>query len=187
MINATHGTSTLSIFQRRINSAFDENKENVQNTKVESARGDVVEFNTKKLEIEAFTRGIKGANEFIGALQVADIALKKMAKEGENTVNEAQAAESLAKIDMLAQNSSFMGKKLFDRELTNEVNSTRFSLTLENPASMGNEMIRYIDSKRGEIASTLTNVSNAISSSSLVEDSGFNFEEFDPSAFKKLF
>lgn len=99
---------------------------------------------------------------------------------------ELQASQE--KISSLAQNSSFMGKKLFDRELVSEVEGERFSLLLQDPSSLGEESMRYIEEKRAEISQILSKVSEAISkSNSAPNPNDYNFEEFDSSAFMKLF
>lgn len=207
MINAIGGSSNLAIFQKHLGSLTPSNEpENPVLERSNSLKGDSAEFDTKRLEIEAFSQGIKGANEFIGALQSADVALKKMGKEGENlawihqslqdplmdsSTQEAlkeQLQESQEKISSLAQNSSFMGKKLFDRELVNEVGGERFSLSLQDPSSLGEESMSYIEGKRVEISQTLSKVSEAISKgNSTPNPNNYNFEEFDASAFMKLF
>lgn len=179
MIDTLGGSSTLAFLQRHAqNSATQKVAEtHAPAPKMLEIPLDKAEFDTRRLEIEAFTRGVKGANEYIGALQSADVTLKKMSKS-ENT--EAMSA--------LAEASSFMGKKLFDRELVNEIGSERFSLTLRNPAPFGEEAKEYITQKRGEISGLLAKVSDAISNSNRVENpNNYNFEEFDANAFMKLF
>lgn len=206
MINSLGSTSTLAVFQRHLGVNAPTERDSAPSTPAISTPTDRVEFDSKKLEIEAFSRDIKGANEFIGALQNADVALKKMQKEGENLAwigqslhdplmdsetkgaLESQSKESLEVISALAQNSTFMGKKLFERELVSEVSGIRFSLSLQNPAALGTEAGDYITAKRSEISEKISMVSEVISASATTENpNNYNFDEFDPSAFMKLF
>ncbi len=153
---------------------------------ISAAKQDTVELSKSNFEVLAFAKTIKGANEFIGALQTANVALKKINKAissgaDENTISE------------IASKSSFMGNKIFDKNLVVSVGGNEFSLTLQNPASLNSqERLNYVSSKQADIIATLNDVNKTISSPTLpnnVSTNGnpYNFEEFDAQAFKKMF
>ncbi|WP_181566276.1 flagellar FLiS export co-chaperone [Helicobacter monodelphidis] len=147
---------------------------------------DSLSLSSSNFEVLAFTKSVKGANEFIGALQTANVTLKKIDKamsEGADT----------GVVSDLAEKSSFMGNKLFNKNLLVSVGGKDFSLTLQNPADLSDDSRgEYISSKRAEIAQVLSDVNVAVSShesmpSVPTNGSKYNFEEFDAEAFKKMF
>lgn len=177
MIDTVGGSSTIAFLQRHTQATQRVAETHAPAPTMLQIPLDEAEFDTRRLEIEAFAQGVKGANEYIGALQSADIALKKMSN-----------LDDAHEMNKVAQSSSFMGKKLFDKELINEVGGERFSLALRDPSLLGNEAKEYVAQKREEISGLLARVSSAISNSNRVENpNNYNFEEFDANTFMKLF
>lgn len=137
-------------------------------------------------EILSFAKNMKGANEYIGALQTASSVLKKMDKAISDGANDAT-------LNDIATNSKFLGNAIFDKTLVVSIGKNEFSFTLQNPTSLPNAQRQdYIATTRNEINATLSKVSDAISSPDItpsvpVNGQGFNFEEFDAQAFKKMF
>lgn len=138
------------------------------------------EFQTKE-----FCEQISDANDFIGALQVLNLSLKKLAKNIKDRSNDAENNATLDSLSSaLVQNCSFMGASLFDNAFKVNVNKQDFSFEIQNPLlilenSDHKGVLAYIEDKLEEISSLLTELSQAIIAGSDLE---FNLGQND---FKK--
>lgn len=126
------------------------------------------------LEIRKFSDGVKGANELIGAMQIADITLKK-----------AQSAPNLNEADTLANAAKFGGESIFGRELSLNIANEKLSLQLPLPSQIDD-----LSAKRSEISQKLGQISGLIEKAStpvMPQGAGnYDFENFDAAAFMKM-
>lgn len=122
------------------------------------------EFETKELCAQ-----IDDANDFIGALQVLDNALKKLEcnlKVRNSATNEEQQGIDTQN-NAIIENASFMSESLFGTEFRTSVGGERFSFECQNPFLVlengGYEgVLAYVEDKREEINTLLDSLENAI-------------------------
>lgn len=132
--------------------------------------GEVVgksEFSAKELSSQ-----INDANDFIGALQMLDLSLKKVQKNiQERNSPELSSEEQKRSLDAqsaaIIQNCSFMGESLFDTSLSVSVGKENFSFEIQNPLLVlekaGYEgVLAYIEDKREELDALLESIGDAI-------------------------
>lgn len=122
------------------------------------------EFATKELCAQ-----IDDANDFIGALQVLDNALKKVEcnlKERNLATSEQQQSIDTQN-NVIIENASFMGEALFGATFRTSVGGENFSfeshnpfLVLENGGYEG--VLAYVEDKREEISALLDKLGDAI-------------------------
>lgn len=141
------------------------------------------------LEIRKFSDGIKGANEMIGAMQIADITLNALSTQAQNA--EANS-ENLSALDSTAKAAQFKNESLFGRELTLNLAGESVSLSLPLPSQMDKEksLVENFSQKHEEISEKMTKISSLIEKASLPLGSAtqnYDFENFDSSSFKNLF
>ena len=181
----------LSTLQRHINAQFTD--EMGQPMSAQSARA-----------IHRFSEDIKGANEFIGALQSASIALKKLLKLAQSVdiqSQDIQIAQVKSAMQEIINNTSFMGVKLFDTQLHTHLNTKTYTITIDNPMSLCestshtpscantpmDSFISYVEEKTNEITQMLLDLSEAlIEPTNPKQENGYNFEEFNPQAFTQM-
>lgn len=128
------------------------------------------EFATKELCAQ-----IDDANDFIGALQVLDNALKKVEfnlKERNSATSEQQQNLD-AQNATIIENASFMGGALFGTNFRTSVGGERFSFESQNPFLVlengGYEgVLAYVEDKREEIGALLDKLGDAIALSDFV-------------------
>lgn len=141
------------------------------------------------LEIRKFSDGIKGANEMIGAMQIADItlnALSAKAKDMEiNTTN-------LDALDSVAKAAQFKNEPLFGKELTLNLAGENVSLSLPLPSQINKEdsLVESLSQKHNEIGEKMSKISSLIEKASLPlggATQNYDFENFDSNSFKNLF
>ena len=141
------------------------------------------------LEIRKFSDGIKGANEMIGAMQIADItlnALSTKAKDMEiNTTN-------LDTLDSVAKAAQFKNEPLFGKELTLNLAGENVSLSLPLPSQINKEdsLVESLSQKHNEIGEKMSKISSLIEKASLPlggATQNYDFENFDYNSFKNLF
>ncbi|WP_334084439.1 flagellar FLiS export co-chaperone [Helicobacter typhlonius] len=160
----------LSTFQKHIGSQF------------ETPLGT---FNANS--IHKFGEDIKGANEFIGALQSTSVALRKILKIAYNT--SAQDMQNIkVSIQEIVDNASFMGVGLFETRLDTTLNNTQYSFIVQNPlplckviesqVNMG-EVVSYVEEKLQEISQMLITLSDVLTEP--------NPPEFNPAQFAAMF
>lgn len=137
------------------------------------------------LEIRRFTDGIKGANEMVGALQIANIALNKL----HNAIKD--GIEDVTALDAQAKASQFKGEALFGRELTATLGGENVSLSLPLPSQIEGDLGENFTSKQQEISERIGIISGLIEKASLpfaaASAQNFDFENFDPNVLKGIF
>ena len=115
-----------------------------------------------EFEGRQFCAQISDANDFIGALQLLDAALKKLKfclnKEGANAYFEAQS---------IVESALFMGESLFDAHLSTRIGSQEFHFEIQNPLPMlenaGVEgVLAYAEDKREEISALFDALDSAL-------------------------
>lgn len=145
--------------------------------------------------IHKFSEDIKGANEFIGALQTANVACKKILKQIQNV-----SADSLFQdIQDIVENTAFMGVKLFDTQLNTTLNATSYTFCIDNPMPLLQQnkdsatqeaFIAYIEEKSQEITQLLLALSDALVESSTQPNTqsngNYNFNEFNAKVFSQM-
>lgn len=143
------------------------------------------------LEIRKFSEGIKGANEIIGAMQIADMTLKSLSSEAK-ALKEV-TPQNIEILDEVAKKAQFKGEALFDKELRLNLAGENLSLSLPLPSQLFKEessLMQALSNKRDEISQKLGEVGNLIEKASLPLNgatTNFDFENFDANAFKGLF
>ncbi|WP_104721964.1 flagellar FLiS export co-chaperone [Helicobacter mesocricetorum] len=155
-------------------------------------RQELPAISNQVLEIRKFSDGIKGANEIIGAMQIADITLNALGSQVK-TLGEIDS-KNINLLDTTAKNAQFKGETLFGKELTLNLAGENVSLSLPLPSQLLNEnssFIQALSNKHDEISQKLGQVSNLIEKASLPFNNkttkNFDFENFDADTFKGLF
>lgn len=116
---------------------------------------------------------INDANDFIGALQILDLTLKKII----NNLNQRKQSDDMQKRELdatntkLIQNCSFMGTALFGNIFSVFVGQKEFKLEVYNPLlvlqnSDYDGMLAYTEDKKEEISNMLKDLASAITFSS---------------------
>lgn len=135
---------------------------------------------------------INDANDFIGALQVLDLTLKKIYTHINERMenNDGVQKRTLDAISVqLINNCSFMGTALFDNAFSVYVGEKLFEFEIANPLLVlengGYEgVLAYVEDKRDEIKAHLSELSGAI----LMDCSISNNEIYDSKMdFGRLF
>ena len=141
-----------------------------------------------------FGEDSKGLNEFIGALQMANIALGKIIKEIESCeLEDCVSKEELGRlqssacvrIEEIIQNAKFMGTPLFDTPLSAKVSGALKGITFENPLALSQDfsaMKGFIEDKRAESNDLLLELSEA-----LLSPSDARFESVDSTKLASMF
>ena len=107
---------------------------------------------------------ISDANDFIGALQVLDMSLKRLTKclqSSESVEQRGFEAKSIV------QNALFAGESLFGTQFSTRIGSQEFRFEIQNPLSMlenaGFEgVLAYTEDKREEISALFDALDEAI-------------------------
>lgn len=137
------------------------------------------------LEIRKFSDGVKGANEMIGAMQIADMTLSGLGNQIKSS------GEDLAQLDNTAKAAQFKGESLFGRELTLSLAGENVALSLPMPSQMEGSISENLTNKHNEIMQKMQQISGLIEKASLpfgVQNTQeFDFENFDSNSFKGLF
>ncbi|MDE7235648.1 flagellar FLiS export co-chaperone [Helicobacter japonicus] len=130
-----------------------------------------------KNAIHKFGEDIKGANEFIGALQSASVALRKILKIAKDTTIQ-DVCNIKASVQEVINNASFMGIELFDTRLDTTLNGITYTFVVENPLPLCkdtgnadsvefqeidmNPVISYVEEKLQEISQMLLALSETL-------------------------
>lgn len=137
------------------------------------------------LAIRKFSDGVKGANEMIGAMQIADMTLSGLGNQIKSS------GEDLAQLDNTAKAAQFKGESLFGRELTLSLAGENVALSLPMPSQMEGSIGENLTNKHNEIMQKMQQISGLIEKASLPlgakNTQEFDFENFDPNSFKGLF
>lgn len=151
------------------------------------------------VSIHKFGEDIKGANEFIGALQSASLKLKKLlnlAQSIDSQSQETQAIQVESSMQKLIDESSFMGVKLFDTELSTSLGGVSYSIVIDSPMPLittqkhtMSDCISYLEEKSLEIAQMLLTLSEALTApiSPNAQDMAFDFENINAGALAQMF
>lgn len=143
--------------------------------------------------IHKFSEDMKGANEFIGALQTANVACRKILKLAKDLGANSLSQDSQDLQDII-ENTAFMGVKLFNTQLSTTLNATSYIFCIDNPMpllqvdSNTQALIAYIEEKSQEITQMLLTLSDALIESSTPSTSSenYNFNEFNAKAFSQM-
>ncbi len=143
--------------------------------------------------IHKFSEDMKGANEFIGALQTANVACRKILKLAKDLGANSLSQDSQDLQDII-ENTAFMGVKLFNTQLSTTLNATSYTFCIDNPMpllqadSNIQALIAYINEKSQEITQLLLTLSDALVESSTPSTSSenYNFNEFNAKAFSQI-
>lgn len=137
------------------------------------------------LEIRKFSDGVKGANEMVGAMQIADITLSGLGNQIKSS------GEDLAQLDNTAKAAQFKGEALFGKELSLSLAGENVSVSLPLPSQMEGSISENLTNKHNEIMEKMGKISELIEKASqpfnAPSNQDFDFENFDPSSFKGLF
>ena len=136
---------------------------------------------------------INDANDFIGALQVLDITLKKIEKSISERMDEnlddmqKRALDAMA--SQLIQNCSFMGTALFGNIFNVYVGKKLFEFEIANPLLVLEKtdyegVLAYTQDKRDEIKIILSELAAAITMNQSIDNTGIYDSTMD---FKSLF
>lgn len=141
--------------------------------------------------IHKFSEDIKGANEFIGALQTINAACKKILKLVQNLPPDNLSQD----LQDIIENTAFMGVKLFRTQLNTTLNATSYTFCIDNPMPLFQQskdsatqeaFIAYIEEKSQEITQLLLALSDALVESSTQSSGNYNFNEFNAKAFSQM-
>lgn len=115
---------------------------------------------------------ISDANDFIGALQILDLNLKKIHNQisqrlNDTKLDDVQKRTIDANVSQLIQNCSFMQTALFDNVFKVYMGQKLFEFEIVNPLlvlekSNYEGVLAYVEDKREEIATLLANLALAI-------------------------
>lgn len=137
------------------------------------------------LEIRKFSDGVKGANEMIGAMQIADITLSGLGNQIKSS------GVDLDVLDSTAKAAKFKEEALFGKELKMELAGEEVSLSLPLPSQMEGDLGVNLANKHQEIMDKMGVISGLIEKASLPftapNGQSFDFENFDPSSLKGIF
>ncbi|TQR61448.1 flagellar FLiS export co-chaperone [Campylobacter troglodytis] len=125
-----------------------------------------------KFKAKELSSQINDANDFIAALQLLDLSLKKVQQNIEArsalSLEDAEEKRSLdASNSSIIENCSFMGEGLFNTKLNTTVAGQCFKYEIQNPLLLlertGYEgVLAYIEDKREELSSLLDQLGEAI-------------------------
>ena len=166
-------------------------QQEIQNTQpqnstqnIPSDSNDITSLSEQELKLRKFTDGVKGANEMIGAMQIADITLNALG-------NQLKTGNSdIANLDSTAKATQFKNDSLFGRELSVSLSGESVSISLPFPSKLAEngDLAQALSQKHDEISSKLGKISELIEKGSQpFVANGFDFENFDANAFKSMF
>ena len=137
--------------------------------------------------IHKFSEDMKGANEFIGALQTANVACRKILKLAKDLGANSLSQDSQDLQDIIENTA-------FNTQLSTTLNATSYIFCIDNPMpllqadSNTQALIAYIEEKSQEITQMLLTLSDALIESSTPSTSSenYNFNEFNAKAFSQM-
>lgn len=138
----------------------------------------------RDLEIRRFSNDIKGANEMVGAMQIADITLNALSNQAK------LGTSSTQELDNTAKAAQFKGESLFGRELSMSLAGENISLSLPLPSQIEGDLVENFSNKHDEISKNLSKMSELIEKASMPiapNSQNYDFENFDATAFKNMF
>lgn len=187
------------MFNKEILATFKKHLEGIDKTQNESIPSNPI-YKTHK--IKQFGEDMKSANEFIGALQILDIALSKIITQAEKLIAEEDFIDKdfiennlLIEIKSIIQNCTFLSTPLFDTTLSISCDGEEIELEAFSPLLYTNNggyknMLAYLEDKKAEVQNTLLKVSEKISNQKVFKSQksdSLNYNNFDPKDFLKMF
>ncbi len=123
----------------------------------------------KSQQIAQFSRDMKNINESVGALQVLQIACKKLFNKSMGLEDKDALQASIIKQELreIVKNCQFLASPLFDTQLNITINDEVFSMVVDNPLDLlenAGEFQAYLEEKLNEIKGLLGYLSESLSS-----------------------
>ncbi|GAA9297785.1 hypothetical protein FIM73_00430 [Helicobacter pylori] len=122
----------------------------------------------KSQQIAQFSRDMKNINESVGALQVLQIACKKLFNKSMGLEDKDALQASIIKQELqeIVKNCQFLASPLFDTQLNITINDEVFSMIVVNPLDLlenAGEFQAYLEEKLNEIKGLLGYLSESLS------------------------
>ncbi len=122
----------------------------------------------KSQQIAKFNRDMKNINESVGALQVLQIACKKLSNKSMGLEDKDALQVSITKQELqeIVENCQFLASPLFDTQLNIAINDEVFSIIVDNPLHLlenAGEFQAYLEEKLNKIKELLAYLSESLS------------------------
>lgn len=122
----------------------------------------------KSQQIAQFSRDMKNINESVGALQVLQIACKKLFNKSMGLEDKDALQASIIKQELreIVENCQFLASPLFDTQLNITINDEVFSMIVVNPLDLLENVggfQAYLEEKLNEIKGLLGYLSESLS------------------------
>ncbi|CAJ99947.1 flagellar FLiS export co-chaperone [Helicobacter acinonychis] len=122
----------------------------------------------KSQQIAKFSRDMKNINESVGALQVLQIACKKLFNKSMGLEDKDALQVSMTKQELqeIVENCQFLASPLFDTQLNIAINDEIFSIIVDSPLHLlenASEFQAYLEEKLNEIKELLAYLSESLS------------------------
>ncbi|WP_120959272.1 flagellar FLiS export co-chaperone [Helicobacter pylori] len=122
----------------------------------------------KSQQIAQFSRDMKNINESVGALQVLQIACKKLFNKSMGLEDKDALQASIIKQELreIVKNCQFLASPLFDTQLNITINDEVFSMIVDNPLDLLENVggfQTYLEEKLNEIKKLLNYLSESLS------------------------
>ncbi|QEE97268.1 flagellar FLiS export co-chaperone [Helicobacter pylori] len=122
----------------------------------------------KSQQIAQFSRDMKNINESVGALQVLQIACKKLFNKSMGLEDKDALQASIIKQELreIVENCQFLASPLFDTQLNIAIHDEVFSMIVDNPLDLLENVSgfqAYLEEKLNEIKELLGYLSESLS------------------------
>lgn len=155
-----------------------------------------------KAQIHNFGENMKGINEFIGAIQVLSLNVAKIKNLSEKIewINELLKSESnentitmltmqknahISNIKYVSELTKFLGVSLFDTKLSCAVNGKIFSISVENPLSIKDNMFQFCTQKLDELENLINSLNHSLNGDDDSVDSAV-IDDFSENTLEKI-